>query len=388
MRIEHVETAKTVDLAIENACEKLGCQREDCEWEILDLPKKSLFGLKTTPARVRVAIDRPDAPKKPEPVPQRQETQSAAQTEPRPRREQPKFQPKPRPEAARPQQKPQQPPKTRPEPKPAQSADREDAQPGEGFAGKEAAAKEYLSGILSEFGLQAELASRWEHGGLCINLEGDGLGAIIGRRGETLDALQYLTGLVANRLEGDYLRLNVDCGDYRFKRKDTLEALAKKLAAQVLKTNVSKTLEPMNPFERRIIHATVSEIEGVSSSSIGEEPNRRIVITSPTSKQPSGVSRISGERAERRPPAARSGKPFIRNRPESDNYETEPERTERPARGGRGGDRDRGGDRSGRGGRDRGRGGRSAAPVPSGPPKKTPESEATDGIAFGKVDLE
>ena len=135
-----------------------------------------------------------------------------------------------------------------------------------------------------------------------ITLSGDGLGVLIGRRGETLDALQYLAGLVANRLEGDYYRIVVDSGNYREKREKTLENLAKKLSSQVIRTGRSVTLEPMNPYERRVIHATIQGIDGVTSSSIGEEPSRRVVIssTNPVKKNyHRDRSAESGERGER-----------------------------------------------------------------------------------------
>ncbi|MDD3193933.1 MAG: protein jag [Oscillospiraceae bacterium] len=139
----------------------------------------------------------------------------------------------------------------------------------------------YLQSIFQQMGLENVQIDVTESEN-CANiaLSGDGLGVLIGRRGETLDALQYLSGLVANRLEGDYYRIVVDSGNYREKREKTLENLAKKLSAQVIRTGRSMTLEPMNPYERRVIHATIQGIDGVNSSSIGEEPSRRVVISS------------------------------------------------------------------------------------------------------------
>lgn len=140
-----------------------------------------------------------------------------------------------------------------------------------------------------------------------MTLTGDGLGVLIGRRGETLDALQYLSGLVANRMEGEYFRITIDSGNYREKRERTLELLAKKLSSQVLKNGRSMTLEPMNPYERRIIHATVQNIDGVSSSSIGEEPNRRVVISSANSRRPFPPKDSADAKGQPRRPAGRSG---------------------------------------------------------------------------------
>lgn len=105
-------------------------------------------------------------------------------------------------------------------------------------------------------------------------------GTIIGKRGETLDSLQYLASVILNRGTEEYVRLNLDSNGYRDKRKQTLEQLARKIARQVLKSGRNNTLEPMNPYERRIIHSVISEIDGVSSHSVGEEPYRKVVITS------------------------------------------------------------------------------------------------------------
>ena len=134
---------------------------------------------------------------------------------------------------------------------------------------------------------------------LNIALEGEDLGFVIGRRGETIDAIQYLTGLVVNRIEGDYLRVTIDSGNFREKREKTLEGLARRLAKTVVKTGRSITLEPMNPYERRIIHSTVSTVEGATSSSIGEEPNRKVVISSTNPRKPR--ENRDGNRGGKRP---------------------------------------------------------------------------------------
>lgn len=142
-------------------------------------------------------------------------------------------------------------------------------------------AVEYLQSIFHGMGLdQVQIDVEESENCAKITLNGEGLGVLIGRRGETLDALQYLAGLAANRLEGEYYRIVVDSGNYREKREKTLENLAKKLSGQVARTGRSVTLEPMNPYERRVIHATIQGMEGVTSSSIGEEPSRRVVISS------------------------------------------------------------------------------------------------------------
>ena len=132
--------------------------------------------------------------------------------------------------------------------------------------------------------------------GATITLKGADLGVIIGRRGATLDALQYLVSLCCNKLGGDYYRITVDCGNFREKREQTLKELAAKIARTVSKTGRSCTLEPMNPYERRIIHSVISETEGVTSKSIGEEPHRKVVISS------ENLRRNDRRRGDRRPP--------------------------------------------------------------------------------------
>lgn len=141
-------------------------------------------------------------------------------------------------------------------------------------------AAEYIKEILSCMDIDAELSITENEDGAVIEITGDTTGAVIGRRGETLDAIQYLASMTANRSDKDYYRITLDSCGYREKRKAILEDLAHKIAKSVLRTGRTSTLEPMNPYERRIIHAAVSEIEGVTSKSIGEEPYRKVVISS------------------------------------------------------------------------------------------------------------
>ena len=220
-------TAKTVEEAIELACDRIGLPREEVEIEIIDLPKKGFFGIGAQPAKVRVYQESSD---------------------------------------------------------------------------KAEIAVAYIKDILTEIGVpHVEVTAKVEeNNNAVITLSGEGLGVIIGRRGETLDALQYLTGLVANRADGDYMRVTIDSGNYREKREKTLETLAKKLANNAVKTGRSSTLEPMNPYERRIIHAAVSQVEGALSTSVGEEPNRRVVISSANPKKPRTDGRGKGKGGSRR----------------------------------------------------------------------------------------
>ncbi len=284
---EAIGTGKTVEEALENAYAQLGANSDNSEFEILERPARKLFGLKMIPAQVKVTMEVPDEVKKPA-APAREVREPREPREPRearpPRPQQPKKKPQPAPEA------PKAPKAEQPKAAPAQAAQpalaAEETKP-EIPAGTPATGEKvdcaiaYLKSIFAEMGLETvEIKATAIRDGAVLTLSGEGLGVLIGRRGETLDALQYLAGLVANRLEGDYFRITIDSGNYRQKRERTLEQLARKLSGQVLKNGRSVTLEPMNPYERRIIHATVQTIEGVTSASTGEEPNRRVVISS------------------------------------------------------------------------------------------------------------
>ena len=141
-------------------------------------------------------------------------------------------------------------------------------------------AKEFVGVLIDKMGAtNAKILSNETDSGLQLVIEGDELGFLIGKHGETLDAIQYITGLVVNQADSGYYRINVDCGNFREKREQSLIELAKKLSAQVLKTGRNVTLEPMNPYERRIIHSTCQSIKDVDSASVGSEPNRCVVIS-------------------------------------------------------------------------------------------------------------
>lgn len=140
-------------------------------------------------------------------------------------------------------------------------------------------AKKYIENVLSAMGLESiTVEIKEEETSAEITLSGDQVGAVIGRRGETLDALQYLAGLVANHVGNSYYRITINTGNYREKREKTLEVLGRKLAFKVLKTGKNVSLEPMNPYERRIIHTSVQKVNGAISWSEGEVTNRHVVI--------------------------------------------------------------------------------------------------------------
>jgi len=301
---EIIETGKTVDEAIGSACEKLGCDRDDVSFEIIDLPKKVMLGLKLIPAKVKVWVGEAEVKTPAASAPEKKPTPPPSGKEPAPRRaveEKPKTQ---RPEART----------AEPTHKPHSDKDKFDREEKTLEMTPEIQAKtdlaiSYLSEICKNMDLTVEFQSKIQGGGMYIDIQGKDLGILIGKHGDALDSLQYLAGLVANRLEGEYLRITLDCGDYRSKRAETLRDLARKLAAGVIRTNTSKMLEPMNPFERRIIHAEISEIPGVNSTSIGDEPYRKVLITTPTSKRGSDF----GGRGGRNDRRDRSSSPPRRN---------------------------------------------------------------------------
>ncbi len=381
-------TGKTVDEARANACALLGVQADDLNvsYEVLEMPQKTGFlGLKLTPAKVRVSVEEPDAPA----------AAPAAET--------------PAEVSAPAEAAPAGTPAEEAVPAPAEEAPAEEkagetapaAEPAEAPAAEEAevevpinieennkvkAAVEYLQEVIAKMGVENVTFSAVQKGeATIIRLDGEHLGALIGRRGETMESLSYLASLVANRLEGDYIKLGLDVAGYRDKRESDLTALAQRIGAKVRKTGRSFAMEPMNPYERRIIHSAISKMEGVRSESKGEGRDRRVVIysTAPDAQTDNTYS-------ERRPRGGRGGK------------------DRRPGGNRNGGYR--GGSRSDHGDRknDRGgyRGGRNSSrgPRPSGVPERTyaprdaedaapvapKRTERVDDFAdfsFGKIEL-
>ena len=142
------------------------------------------------------------------------------------------------------------------------------------------AAANYIKGILKNMDIDSDVTVTETEDGALIEIVGDTTGAVIGRRGETLDAIQYLASMACNRGDKEYYRITVDCCSYREKRKAILEELAEKISRTVIRTGRTSSLEPMNPYERRIIHSAVANIEGVTSKSVGDEPFRKVIISS------------------------------------------------------------------------------------------------------------
>lgn len=288
MKREYIGTGKTVDEAIEAACAALGCERSEIEFEILALAKKSFFGLRTTPAQVKVTWeDGTPEPRANRPQEGRREkkaekpAEKPAEKKPEPRAEKPKNEPKPeKPKAEKPAEK-------KPEIEPMRPLPELSDEIPEAVKPKAELAAAYLTEVIRAMEVKDfTITPKMREDTLVLLIEGRDLGVVIGRRGETLDSLQVLTGLAANRGEGEYVRVNLDSGNFREKRTKTLEELAVKMAKNAVRTGRSTTLEPMNPYDRRIIHAAVAGVEGAASTSIGEEPNRRVVISSLNPRKP------------------------------------------------------------------------------------------------------
>lgn len=303
-------TGKTVDEARAKACALLGVQADDLNvsYEVLEMPQKTGFlGLKTTPAKVRVSVEEPDAPAaapaKPVEVVAEQPVETAAPVqETAPVAEQaPAAVEEPAAPAA------EQPAET------AEEAEEVEVPIVIEENAKVKAAVDYLREVITLMGVENVTFSAVQKGeATIIRLDGEKLGALIGRRGETMESLSYLASLVANRLEGDYIKLGLDVAGYRDKRESDLTALAQRIGAKVRKTGRSFAMEPMNPYERRIIHSAISKMEGVRSESKGEGRDRRVVIysTAPDAQTENTYGERrgrGGNRNGRRPGGSRNG---------------------------------------------------------------------------------
>ena len=371
-------TGKTVDEARANACAKLGVQADDINvsYEVLEMPQKTGFlGLKLTPAKVRVTVEEAD------PVPAAPVVEEKAA---------------PAPVAAEPKAEEKTPVEEAPAAPAAEEAPA--AQPVEEAAAEAAAAEgeevevpinieennkvkaavDYLREVIARMGVENVTFSAVQKGeATIIRLDGEKLGALIGRRGETMESLSYLASLVANRLEGDYIKLGLDVAGYRDKRESDLTALAQRIGAKVRKTGRSFAMEPMNPYERRIIHSAIGKMEGVRSESKGEGRDRRVVIysTAPDAQTDNTYGERRPRGNGRRPGGSRNG----------------------GFRGGRGSSSRNGGPRNGRPAGSRGprpssvpertyapRDAETAAPVA---PKRTERVDDFADFSFGKIEL-
>lgn len=226
------KSAKTVEEAIKSALEELKADKENVDIEILEQPSKGIFGLLGgKPARVRVSLKEVKAP------------EIVKETVKEPKREK----------------------------KETRILD---------YTLEKEKAKKFLRDVLQAMDIKAEIRLKDTNEGLYINLSGPKMGIIIGRRGQTLDSLQYLVSLVVNKDKDrdGFIKVILDTEDYRKKREETLQRLAKRLAERVQKTGKKVELEPMNPYERRIIHYTLQEFKDITTFSEGEEPYRKVII--------------------------------------------------------------------------------------------------------------
>ena len=269
-------TGKTVDEARAKACALLGVQADDLNvsYEVLEMPQKTGFlGLKTTPAKVRVSVEEPDAPAAPV-VEEKVEPEVNPVVE-----ETPAEEPKAEEPAAAPVAEEAAPVEETADP--AAEGEEPEVPINIEENAKVKAAVDYLKEVIALMGVENVTFSAVQKGeATIIRLDGEKLGALIGRRGETMESLSYLASLVANRLEGDYIKLGLDVAGYRDKRENDLTVLAQRIGNKVRKTGRSFAMEPMNPYERRIIHSAIGKMEGVRSESKGEGRDRRVVIYS------------------------------------------------------------------------------------------------------------
>ena len=272
-----ITTGKTIDEAVEAALTQLALTRDDITYQVLAMPKSGFLGLGATPAKVEVTYEVPDpAPKV--------ALSSASRSKPKAKPviekkvEAPKAAPVKAPEPKKEAPKPAR------EPKPVREEAPKAPKAPKTYAPAQAGSTEekietFLKGLLEHMGSSA-VPHAWkaDDNTYKVDLVGDDLGYLIGRRGDTLDAIQHLCNYSIKRDVEGHIRINVDAEEYREKREDSLRRYARKKAQQVLKNRRRTTLEPMNAYERHVIHAALQETENITTHSTGTEPNRRVVI--------------------------------------------------------------------------------------------------------------
>ena len=290
-----VTAGKTNDLAIEAALTQLGLDRDSVSVQVLQQAKAGFLGFGAQPAKVQVTYEAPD----PAPEAPKVALSSASRSKPKaapvkkpeaPKAEIPKAEPKkeePGKEEPKPKKEAPKAPKAEKKPEPKKDAPK--AEPKAPAAPKEYAPAEpgsveekietFLKGLLTHMESTA-VPHAWKADANTykVDLVGDDLGYLIGRRGDTLDAIQHLCNYTINRDVEGHIRINVDAEQYRQKREESLRRYARKKAQQVLKARRRTTLEPMNAYERHVIHASLQEMDNITTYSTGTEPNRRVVI--------------------------------------------------------------------------------------------------------------
>ena len=275
--LKYIEvTGKNEDEAIAKGLAQLGLDRDDVSLEILERGRTGFLGIGSVPAKVKLTYEVPDAPEAtPEPAPEPAPKPVAEEKKPEPPRPAPvqKAQPQPKPERS-PQPKSEAKPQSKPEPSPA-PADDDVAE----------AIIKFQTGLFAHMGVTATPVVTKEGDTWQVVLEGEDLGALIGHRGETLDAIQQLTGYAVNRGRSHRARIHVDAEGYRARREESLNRLARKTAGKVVKYRRNITLEAMNAYERHVIHTALQDYPGVTTYSTGTEPNRRTVVAYDPSKR-------------------------------------------------------------------------------------------------------
>ena len=297
-----VTTGKTIDLAIEAALTQLGLERDDITYQVLALPKSGFLGFGAQPAKIIVTYEVPDPEPAPAPVVEKPKSalgsasrskpkSSAPVKKPEPKAEAPKAEPvkaeapkQEKPKAERKPERKAEPKQEKPKAPKAEPKVEKKVEAPKTYAPAEAGSVEekietFIKGLLEHMDSKA-VPHCWKEEGNTykVDLVGDDLGYLIGRRGDTLDAIQHLANYTINRDVEGHIRINVDAESYREKREDSLRRYARKKAQQVLKARRRTTLEPMNAYERHVIHAALQDMENISTHSTGTEPNRRVVI--------------------------------------------------------------------------------------------------------------
>ncbi|MBQ7563689.1 MAG: protein jag [Lachnospiraceae bacterium] len=252
--MDYIEvTGKTVDDAITEACQKLEVTSDRLDYEVIEKGSSGFLGFGNKPAVIKARIK---SEEKEAPVSEKKEEKPAEKKGEK---------------ASAPVEKAKA-----VEKKDEETGSEKSTSPKSGAAGDP---KEFLEKVFAAMDLKVDIKVEQTEEEMSVELSGDEMGILIGKRGQTLDSLQYLTSLYVNKNTNDYIRVKLDTENYRERRKDTLENLAKNLAYKVKRTKRPVVLEPMNPYERRIIHSTLQNDKYVSTHSEGDEPFRKVVIT-------------------------------------------------------------------------------------------------------------
>ena len=254
-------TGKTIDLAIQAGLDQLQMDRDSVSVEVLAQPRSGFFGIGASPAKVSLTYEVPDPVPEKKPEPPKPQPEAEVHTQIPPQSPPPQTEPKPIKTVSKPKSEP------KPVPTPAEAGT------------TEARIEAFMKGLLEHMGSDAvPSATKVSDDTFAVEIVGNNLGMLIGRRGETLDAIQHITNYAVNHGQSKRVRINVDAENYRKKREESLIRLANKVAGKVVKTRRNITLEPMNAYERHVIHAALQDYPDVTTYSTGTEPGRRIVV--------------------------------------------------------------------------------------------------------------